>query len=391
MNPSTVFVLYRALMGLAIGFMATAYAPYCVSIGITLPEIALINAAFFAAIVLSELPTGLLADGRGRLWSMRVGVLVASVGFALYGLVIWEFWGALICEVLVGIGFAFMSGAEQAWLADELAARNQPDRLQASFAGGAMWFAVASIVSGLIGAQVSAWNLQAGMICTAAVCVVKVLYTFLVMRETVGADAAATELSALRQSFGVLRAGRGLAWAMVAGGSYGLVLSFNHYWTLFFRAGVGQSGLGYVWALMLVSVAAGGWLVQRCPVREGREHLPIVGTMLLIGGGMAVCGLVPGMPLALGCLALHEVGRGAFQPLLDTYVQRRVESPYRATYGSLQSLVSRLCFVAIASAVWAITSGMPVDGRFIPVVWGVQGAVLVAVSLLLALFRSRRS
>lgn len=369
------------------GFLSTAYAPFCVSVGITLPEIALINAGFFLAIVLSELPTGLLADGRGRVWSIRLGSGISAAGFVLYSC-IWEFWGAMLSEILIGIGFAFLSGSLQAWLTDALIERGESDRLQYTFGRGAMWFALASVAGGLVGGHVGAQSLRLAMFVTAFFFVLKLVMACLLMREEGKADRAG-EISALRQSFGALKAGRGLVWAMMAAASYGLVLSFNHYWALFFRGQVGQANLGYVWAVMMAAVAFGGWLVQRVSVGKGKEHLAVVAALVITGIGMFLCGYVPGLWLASACAFAHEVGRGAFVPLLDTYVQRRIEKSYRATYGSLQSLVSRLCFVVIISTIWAVTSGIETDGTFIPLVWGVQGVALVAVSLLLALLRLR--
>src|SRR5262245_28667199 len=81
------------------------------------------NAFFTAGQLLFEVPTGIVADSRGRRTSFLLGTLTLSASTALY-LLMWNmsgpFWGWAVSSVLLGLGFTFFSGAVEAWLVDAL-------------------------------------------------------------------------------------------------------------------------------------------------------------------------------------------------------------------------------------------------------------------------------
>ena len=95
------------------------------------------NAFFTAGLVLFEVPTGVIADVRGRRLSYLLGTLTLVLSTLLY-LVMWwitaPFWAWAIASVLLGLGFTFFSGAVQAWLVDALRATGYTGGLDDVFA-----------------------------------------------------------------------------------------------------------------------------------------------------------------------------------------------------------------------------------------------------------------
>src|ERR671914_866046 len=93
--------------------------------GLTNTEAFAANAFFTAGFVLFEIPTGVIADLRGRRVSYLLGVLTLAISTLLY-LFMWHvsapFWAWALSSMLLGLGFTFFSGAVEAWLADALAA-----------------------------------------------------------------------------------------------------------------------------------------------------------------------------------------------------------------------------------------------------------------------------
>ncbi len=83
MHPAKAYILLIGLFGLAGGFIATTYSPFLISIGLDIGQISLINTVFFGVISLMELPTGMWADGKSRIWSVRMGVIATGASFAL--------------------------------------------------------------------------------------------------------------------------------------------------------------------------------------------------------------------------------------------------------------------------------------------------------------------
>src|SRR3970040_1298849 len=83
------------------------------------------NAFFTVGMVIFEIPTGVVADTRGRQLSYVLGAVTLIFSTALY-LLMWQvhapLWGWAIASVLLGLGFTFFSGATEAWLVDALTA-----------------------------------------------------------------------------------------------------------------------------------------------------------------------------------------------------------------------------------------------------------------------------
>ena len=97
------------------------------------------NAFYTAGMVLFEIPTGVVADSRGRRTSFLWGTLTLAVATGLYVL-LWQLdspfvWWAIV-SVLLGLGYTFFSGATEAWLVDALTATKFDGMLEAVFARG---------------------------------------------------------------------------------------------------------------------------------------------------------------------------------------------------------------------------------------------------------------
>jgi MFS family permease len=105
------------------------------------------NAFFAVGQVVFEVPTGVVADTRGRRFSYLLGAATLLASTALY-LVMWQihapFIGWAVSSALLGLGFTFFSGATEAWLVDALGATGYKGGLEVVFGraqivgGGAM-------------------------------------------------------------------------------------------------------------------------------------------------------------------------------------------------------------------------------------------------------------
>jgi len=91
--------------------------------GLNIVQVFLVNAVFTAAMTIFEIPTGAVADTKGRktslVWS-SVMLFVGTLGYLGAGT--WEggFAAFAAASVLLGLGFTFFSGAAEAWAVDEL-------------------------------------------------------------------------------------------------------------------------------------------------------------------------------------------------------------------------------------------------------------------------------
>lgn len=112
------------------------------------------NAFFTAGLVVFEVPTGVIADVRGRRFSYLLGTLTLTLATVLYLWMWWShaaFWLWAIASALLGFGFTFFSGAVQAWLVDALKATGFNGPLEAVFARGEIVEGVAMLAGSVVG------------------------------------------------------------------------------------------------------------------------------------------------------------------------------------------------------------------------------------------------
>src|SRR3954463_13156480 len=94
------------------------------------------NAFFTLGQVVFEVPTGVVADVRGRRFSFILGAATLLVSTLIY-LYMWTshapFAGWALASILLGLGFTFFSGATEAWLVDALTATGYTGTLESVF------------------------------------------------------------------------------------------------------------------------------------------------------------------------------------------------------------------------------------------------------------------
>src|SRR4051794_33393736 len=145
------------------------------------------NAFFTAGMVVFEVPTGMVADSRGRRASYLLGTVTLAVTTALYVL-LWRiegpFWAWAVSSALLGLGFTFFSGATEAWLVDALRATGHTGSLDEVFARGQVFMGVGMLVGAGAGgylAQVA--GLGAPYVLRAAVLLVMLVVAAVLMHD----------------------------------------------------------------------------------------------------------------------------------------------------------------------------------------------------------------
>jgi DHA3 family tetracycline resistance protein-like MFS transporter len=82
-------------------------------------QLVLVGTMLEAACFLAEIPTGLLADVHSRKLSTIIGVVLIGAGFVIEGSFP-TFFFVMVAQVIWGVGAAFVSGAREAWITDEI-------------------------------------------------------------------------------------------------------------------------------------------------------------------------------------------------------------------------------------------------------------------------------
>ncbi len=125
-NNLRAYPIYLGIKGsfaLFFTLWATVAAVYRIEVVHLDPlRLVLLGTALEVAVFLFEVPTGVFADTYGRRRSVITGCILMGFGFALEG-AIPEFAAVLAAQAVWGVGYTFISGALEAWIADE-----DPDR-----------------------------------------------------------------------------------------------------------------------------------------------------------------------------------------------------------------------------------------------------------------------
>ncbi len=132
------------------GYVLTSGLYFVVDAHLSASQIVLLGTVVSATLALADIPTGVWADAIGRKWPLVIGHLFLAAGMVMTGLVT-AFPLILVTQVLWGSGWAFLTGADVAWITDEL---DQPQRIarvlttsaRRDLAGGATGMAVFGVL-----------------------------------------------------------------------------------------------------------------------------------------------------------------------------------------------------------------------------------------------------
>jgi MFS family permease len=159
------YLVLTLLTTLASSFIWGINTIFLLDAGLTNAEAFAANAFFTLGQVIFEIPTGVIADTRGRQFSYVLGAGTLLVSTLLY-LVMWQLHAPLlgwaIASILLGLGFTFFSGATEAWLVDALAATGYTGHLEQVF-GRAQTVGGAAMLVGTVSGGVIAQATNLGV------------------------------------------------------------------------------------------------------------------------------------------------------------------------------------------------------------------------------------
>ena len=146
------YLVLTLLTTLAASFIWGINTLFLLDAGLTNTEAFAANAFFTVGQVIFEIPTGVVADTRGRRFSFLLGAATLLASTLLY-YVMWQVHASLLgfalASILLGLGFTFFSGATEAWLVDALAATNFTGSLESVF-GRAQTVGGAAMLTGSV-------------------------------------------------------------------------------------------------------------------------------------------------------------------------------------------------------------------------------------------------
>lgn len=139
-------------------FAAALLVPFLNEKGLDQAEIMILQSFFSLAVILLEVPTGYVADRFSRVLSIRLGTLAVGLGFLSYSF-LESFAVLFIVEFILAVGFALLSGADEALFYDSLKAAGEEKTFKRRIARvhsiGFGAVAVVAPIGGYIAGQIS--------------------------------------------------------------------------------------------------------------------------------------------------------------------------------------------------------------------------------------------
>jgi DHA3 family tetracycline resistance protein-like MFS transporter len=324
----------------------TTYGLYAVkTAGLGPLELALVGTALELSIAVAEVPTGVVADVYSHRLSVIIGLVVIGVGVVTMGAVP-TFLGIAGGSVLMGTGYTFISGAHQAWLADEIG-----DELAAPmFVRGAQATQLGRLAGVPVGVGLASIDLRMPMLVGGAGYWVLAAILVAVMTERGYTPTARERRSAwaamratLVDGVGAVRARPGLAGILaivlvadMSGEGIGRLAPL-HFITLGLPERFNEATwFGVLSAGSYLGAALVTTLVGRAAQADARRLMQLLlGLTVLMAVATFVFAVAPGFWPALFGFWIARWVRFAMHPLLTAHVNRGLAPGTRATVLSI--------------------------------------------------------
>ncbi len=355
MNQQTIIRSYYAIAGLytlAAALIWGINTLFLLDAGLDIFEVFIANAAFTAGMVLFEIPTGVLADTRGRRFSFLLSVLILLVTTLAY-IGIARMNGGMIAfacvSVITGLGFTFYSGAVEAWLVDALKSVGYNDSLDRVFARGAMVTGACMLIGTLLGGYLGNIDLELPYLVRSTLLLLVFGAGILLMHD-LGFQPRTLRLSALPEEMRqITRTSIQLGWQqpairllmLASFVQMGFMIWGFYAWQPYFLQLLGYDAVwvaGTIAALIAASTIIGNtivdWFTRFCGKR----------TTLLIAAGIIQTvaavgvGLTDSFWLAVTLYLFVTAALGIYGPVKQAVIHNIVPSENRASVISFDSM-----------------------------------------------------
>lgn len=353
---ASVYLTIEAVTGFAFYTMATLASVYRISsAGLDPLQLVLVGTALEATVFLFEIPTGILADTVSRRRSVIVGTFLTGIGFMIEASFP-RFLPILLGQVVWGLGYTFVSGANVAWVTDEVGEAPAAG-LYLRGAQLANFAALGGIVASVSLGSVALWMpIFAGGV----VFVLLSLFLTVAMPETGFTRGApkGTVVASMRDSVrgarSMVRVRPVLVTILIVSALHGASTeTFDRLWELHLLRGIGLPGFGeldpIVWfgvingVGLLLGIAAVELVKKRVDVVRGPgivNALVVVNVLLIVT--TAAFGLTGGFAAAVAAFWLVDLLRYTHLPLFQAWVNRGLDPATRATINSAASQMDGL-------------------------------------------------
>jgi MFS family permease len=312
--------------------------------GMNMQEIFILKSIYSVGIVAMEIPSGWMADVWGRRKTLILGSILGAFGFVVYS-VTHSFMWFVFAEIILGVGYSFVSGADSALLYDTLKENNrekqyvkQEGRITSA---GNFAEAIAGIAGGLLAAITirSPFYFQ---VLVAAMAIPASLY--LIEPKLHRKHVILKPLEFLKAARNNLTGNPNLMTAILFSSVTGTAtLTFAWFvqpWLLEINLPV--EWFGVMWALLNISVAASSVFAYKVENLVTRKSGTLLILIALTAGFWFSGWFIT--PWGIIFLFFFYLARGMATIILKNYVNEYTDSEVRATLLSVRNFLIRINF-----------------------------------------------
>jgi len=312
-------------------------------------QLTLIEVVFTVTLILSEIPTGVVADVFSRRLSVILGFVLTGIAALLQGAFpVFEIM--LVSQVVWAVGFTFISGAKDAWIADEIG----EEKAGKAYLRGSQISQVALLIGIPIATALGTIALNLPIILAGILHLLLAGSLIFIMPEEGFQGRSTGEDPSWREFFQTfedgLRLVRGrpvLMAILLMSAVFGLSsMGFDNLWTVHMLENLTFPALGslepVVWfgainiAVSVLGLAGTGYVHRKVDISKQRE---IVRALTFLSSaaalGMVVFGLTRNFWLAVVAYCLSLAFRTVSMPLITTWINQNTDSSVRATVLSM--------------------------------------------------------
>ena len=310
-------------------------------------QLVILGTIFEITIFLCEIPTGVVADVYSRKLSVTLSYLLAGIAFLITGFST-PFIFLALGAVVWGISETFLSGAREAWIADELTARQPEISADRAFIVGNQYSLAGRFIGVWTAFAFTYFSLRASII-GGAILFLCLAVAFHFLASEKGFHRAPNHThnlgdlkKTLLDGFNLIKVRAALVAVVLTTFFVGLSSeAMDRLWQMrfieSFTLPLYLNNPETIWAILQSGVML-GTIVVLALVNRAKTELPplkllgiITTLVVMIAFGMAAFGIAPTLPTAIAAFFAVRIARRALDPLIKAWFNRRAESSVRAT------------------------------------------------------------
>jgi MFS family permease len=333
--------------------------------GMGMQEIFILKAIYSVAIVTMEVPSGWMADVWGRKKTLFIGSLLGASGFLMYSFS-FGFWAFVAAEIVLGVGHAFVSGADSAMLYDSLKASGKTDEYikhegRITSAGN-----FAEAFAGIIGGLLAAISLRTPFYFQFAVAAIAIPAAFTLAEPKIH---SIEHIHSIRKMVlnikHTLTTNHNLRISILLSAITGTA-TLTFAWLVqpyFLAIHLPVELYGICWTALNLTVGVSSVFAHRVEFILGKTWSLVV-IILLIATGYFLTGIFISV-WGMAFLFLFYLMRGVATPILKNYINQYTQSEIRATIFSVRDFVIRIVFAVIGPLLGWITDNISLKSAFL--------------------------